>query len=107
MSRALEERRKRVVRGLGADAGSFQETGRLREQRQRGVAGQHRGSVIQRRMRRIDVERRRSECRDQRQQPFAKPAGRIHAEVRAVQQGRTIGPGERLERVEHAYVGAD
>ncbi len=57
----LEERGERLV-GIGAtDPCGLEQPSGLRKQCERGVAGEHRGRVVQRRLRRVDLERARTE----------------------------------------------
>ena len=104
-SRPLEQRREGGVRLVAAHAGRLEEPRRLGEERERRVAGQHRGRVVEGGPRRIDLEGMRPECGDEGDETIAKGAGRVDAEERSLEQGRACRSGERLQRVEHPDLG--
>ncbi len=90
-----------------ADAGGLEQSGGLGKQRKRGVAGKHCSCVIERRLRRLDLERTRAERSDERQQSGAQRPGGVDAKEGTIEKRRALGSRECLERMQHADLSSD
>ena len=80
------------MRRLGGHPGGLEQSRCLRKQGERGVAGEHRRGVIERRGRGVDLERGGVECGHQRQKPLPEVAGGVDSEVRPSNSEALSGP---------------